>query len=661
MPKNRHKNAASSTTRTPSTSGTTEAGPGVVRLLVASLALLVALGFAGLLCWEALGLGKLPGCGVDQGCGKATASVFGSIPLGEDATWSVAFLGFAYFVTAGVLFALHRRAVTFAFKTITTLGVLGSTFYLVVMALHWGDYFCPYCLTTHIANFVFAGAVLGAPISKAGPKTAHTVVAAFAGFLVTTGALAGVNAWAESVKEQQAEDQAKDSTSRILRDGDRSNPSTSDSGSGTTTTPAREEIAQDHPDLPLTAYRTDDQGFTGRYRLGPRESPIRIVMFSRYGCPGCMAVEGEVFDILKERDDVSFSHIHYPFEHECNPVASRFFKNNDCAAAYYSEAMGALYGPAAYWRYHETLYAQLRDKSFKGIEPLITGLGYDANAVKQAVDTNPEYKELVRADVRLAQSMGLMHTPTVYINGVEVRGWQVRGKLTQVVEEVGAKNLTPGSAEQDQPIDAIQKIVDDFYALNRPMRFIGQDANDTYIGEPDAPVDIQVFFGLGTEGTLETLRTIDELAARYPKAVRVTVRHYPMNEDCNFFSETMRATYSCEMHHALEASMQLGGLEAFRATYRWLLENGDEFEPGMLPELAENAGLDLAALEDAMASDEVQTAVFTDAQWLNDSAKLRAVYPIVYVNKRQVKKYEFKGDQSTILDRIIRRELGLDR
>ena len=39
-------------------------------------------------------------------------------------------------------------------------------------------------------------------------------------------------------------------------------------------------------------------GFTGRYRLGPESSPIRIVMLTDYQCVDCQRVEGEIEEIV---------------------------------------------------------------------------------------------------------------------------------------------------------------------------------------------------------------------------------------------------------------------------------------------------------------------------------------------------------------------------
>ncbi len=667
MPKNRDKSTpAVSQHSDKKTDVSRPATPVPVVLALGFVGLLVALVATGMLTLDALGLVGLPGCGVDQGCGDATSSVFGKLPLGGERSWPVSFLGFAYFTTMAVGLLLHRRSVTLTFKGIAVLGALGSIFYMAVMALNWGDYFCKFCLASHIGNMIFVGAMVFTRTSKAGPKTARTLGVVAGTFVLSTVVLIGVQAWAGDRIEKTADIKGEQDAQQIIEDAKRRaaqqngtavTPEPSPNVTSTDPDPAP-AIGEQHGSLPRAAYRTDDLGFTGRYRLGPKEAKIRLVVYSSFGCPSCIILEDEIMEILEAREDVSYSHKHFPLDKACNPTISRTIHPKSCEAAQICEAVGELYGPVAFWRFHHAFFEKLRvQEKFTGVS-LLDELGYPGRQTVLHAKDDPTVQRLVRQDVDEATALGLRMTPTIFINGVEFRAWNVRGSLTRRVDQI-ASQIQPSTPELDQPAGAFEKYVEDYTSQRRRLPSMGEDLNVSYLGEEDAPIDMQVFFGYETDNLAEQLWALHDLLAKYPEAVRMTVRHYAWSEDCNFFSERNRSNNSCEMHSALEAAAIMGGNEAFQRAYQWLLENIGTFDVAMLPDLAGEIGVDPAEFQRVMDANETQTATLMDAEWLHKQ-KMRAAMPIIFINKRRVERYVFQGNRIDVLEAIVRRELGLE-
>lgn len=626
-----------------------------------------------MLVWSELGLGKVPGCGVDSGCGQAADSVFGKLPV---IGWPVSYLGFAYFAAMAAAWLVHTRGVNIGVKAMAALGGLASLFYGVVIIANLDQYFCPWCATAHVANLVFVGALL-ARSKAAAPTPLFSVVLAGAVFLITTGALAGTNAWAEA-KQQADQKQEEDDTIAGLVSGENQTP-TAPSASGTTEGTAGQtqsaadrplpagwlpgpdpEVGEPMPGLAVQAYKTDELGFTGRYRLGPRDAKFRIVAFSSYQCEYCATFEKEVFEILAERDDVSFSHRHFPLDQSCNPHVIRTRHAASCTAAKLAEGVGLLYGPAAFWEIHKFLFDHIRSGSDQPID--IPGefraRGYDLAAV-QGLLRSEQLSTYITRDADAAFGYGLRQTPFVFVNGVELTYRSV-GSLRRVIEEADRQGIEPATAENDRPIGAIDKFVNDYINGRQRLRSMGEDTVVSHLGPAGAKAHLQVFLCLEEPNSVPVIDSLFTLTERYPDDLRITFRHFPLNESCNFFANTERYLKTCDMHNALESAARLGGNEAFERMLRWIQSNRSRFTGSRLDEAAQAAGLDPEMLRAEMASEEPGNAILRDANFLNEQ-NLRASRPVIFLDNKRVSTYSFEGDDISVLDGVIRSVLGLPR
>src|SRR5690606_14924247 len=126
-----------------------------------------------------------------------------------------------------------------------------------------------------------------------------------------------------------------------------------------------------------------EEGFRGRYVHGPEEAAIRVVMFTDYQCPDCNRIESEIEPILKQRDDISLSVMHFPFCRNadggkiCNKYAPRDLHANACRAARAAEAAGIVGGNAAFCDMHFWVFSRSGNFTQAELDQKIGAMGLD--------------------------------------------------------------------------------------------------------------------------------------------------------------------------------------------------------------------------------------------------------------------------------------------
>ena len=149
---------------------------------------------------------------------------------------------------------------------------------------------------------------------------------------------------------------------------------------------------------------------------GKQDSKVTVVVYSDYQCPGCKYfwdnVEGELR--TKYEDKVKFVYLHYPL--------SIHVKADDAAAA--AEAAGE---QGKFFEFSDILFREQPDQSNLAswtddkFYSFARELGLDEGKFKESYKSG-KYKELIKDYVREAEAAGVSSTPTVKINGQEVRG-----------------------------------------------------------------------------------------------------------------------------------------------------------------------------------------------------------------------------------------------
>jgi protein-disulfide isomerase/uncharacterized membrane protein len=597
---------------------------GVVCLLLASV-------MSAMLVLDHLGGLSLPGCGPGSECAKAAASVWGKVPY---INWPVSFLGLAYFLGALIAWLASRQGVPAAFRWLVRLGALASFGFILVII--FGGYACKYCLAAHAGNFGFWACVeLSRGISTASLRPITTTIAVFVAASIVLGI---VDAREKRIAERKQEALLAESTSQII------------GASAQTATPPGKGAS-----APTTAPAGAEPVFTGRYRVGPAEAAIRIVMFTDYQCEDCYKIEQQLVQLYNTRKDLSVSIKHFPFNSECNPGLGSTLHGNACWAARAAEAAGKLWGPEGFWKMHVWLFNQKgRFETTAALENGIREIGYDPKGFIQAM-TSDEPLELIKADVAEAKRLGLYFTPMIFINGVELKGWTAPNALLRAVEQVAATNPPARSAAFDHPPAAFEKYVDDWRV--QPLLMLPPDKQAWTLGPADAKVKIVMWGDYQEEGCTQA----DAIIRAFAKGrtdLQYTYRHYPFNSDCNPRLKEQRFPNSCRAAKAAEAAGRLGGNDGYWKMHGWLMENREKFSDAALRAAATQMGFDADALLAAMEQPELQANIVDDIEAAKQLPQLRhglppGLYgiPTIFVNGRYIPRWQL--DDKPVLKDIL--------
>jgi protein-disulfide isomerase len=561
-----------------------------VALFCSGLACLLFAGAASLvLAAKQLDLLEAPGCGGGSPCDRAMAGAWGKVPL---AHWPVSFVGLAYFIAVGAAWIAARRwaGVPVGLRQLVRIGAALSVMFVVVMIV--GGYVCGYCLAVHLANLGLVGISELAPTRAGGTRRCLGLAAVV--FVAVTAAQIGLQGAAAG----RAEQQLAVSTQRIVD-------------------------AAERPAEP----------FTGRYRLGPADAPIRIVIISDYQCPDCERVDEEARAVLAARGDVSLSAKHYPFCTDCNPHTPRTLHPNACRAALAAEAAGILKGNEGFWKMHRWLFDRGGAFTNARLAEVLTESGYDVQEFL-SVMTGADSRQRLEADIEEAKGLGIYVTPMVFINGVELRGWQVPDALARAVNELAATNPVPGDASRDRPSPASEKYIDDW--VLQPRMELGPDTRSWSIGPDDARARIVAWGDYEQPLTAETDRLIRDIVVSRDD-VRYTFRHFPIDRSCN--PGTPRTLYenACVAAQAVEAAGTVAGAEGYGAMHAWALENQQNLSAESLAAAASGMGIARERFAAAMESPEVAAAVDEDVR--TAYATGLASVPWVFLNIKRVPRW----------------------
>jgi len=556
--------------------------------------LLLSASAAAVLAASHLNLLEAPGCGEGSGCDRAVASPWSKVP---GLKWPVSFVGLAYFAALAFAWFSAPRAggVPAAFRWLIRAGAVASAAFIVVMIA--GGYLCLYCLVLHLGNFGFLVASEIAPTVRRG--AGRWLGWAAAGFAAVTSLEFGALSRAQA---GLAETLAR-STERII------------AASG------QESAA----------------AFTGRYLIGPEQAPIRLVIISDYQCPDCRSMEAQIRRVLKQRDDVSFSAKHFPFCPDCNRHIRNNKHPNACWAARAAETAGILRGPEGFWQMHKWLFDRGGSFTNSELHAGLAELGYDPGRFA-ALMQGDEPLRLVQADIEEARALGIHFTPMVFINGVELKGWNIPGALSRAVDQVAATSPPTAAAVTDRPPPAARKYIQDW--RDQRARPLGPDARSWATGPVQAPVNVVLWGDYQEPFTATADQSIREILA-VGGDVRYTFRHYPFNQECNPSATTTRHPQACLAARAAEAAGSLGGPAGYWRMHEWLMSNQRNLDADSIRRAAATLGLDPDALAAAMEQPEVAAAIAEDAQ-AGKRLGLRSI-PMIFVNGKFVPRWQLDG------------------
>ncbi|MDX2200853.1 MAG: thioredoxin domain-containing protein [Phycisphaerae bacterium] len=600
--------------------------------------LLVAAGASGMLVADHFKLVDLPGCGAGSGCEKATSSVYGKVPgVGVP----VSFLGLAYFGSLLVGWVASRGRVAWSLRGLIWLGGFVSLLYVGLIL--FAGLFCKWCLAAHVANFVFL-LVAERVFRPLRLTTGHVglTAAVFAALLV--GAI-GYDATRRAAREergrelndatkQQIEQQAREAASRAAQ------PAPSSQAAAPSATQATTNNSAQPPTKPAPTASQPALGerrvFTGRYRLGKPETAMRVVMFTDYQCPDCRMFEREVMQLVKKYpDELSLSIKHYPFCTQCNPGVPNLH-GNACWAARAAEAAGMLGGADAFFKMHMWLFEE--KGKFANDEALGRGVAAAGLAWEGFTDKmkSPETLANVKADIEEANGLGIERTPMIFVNGVELKAWNVAGGLAKMVDELAAAKLPARGPENDQPPPAMERLLR-LFNETAPQK-LPDARDDRGFGAVGSGPEIVMWGDYQEKGSREADAVIRQFVAE--RGGRYRYLSFPFNKNCNPIVPDERHADACQRALLAEAAFQIGGAAGLQKLHPLLMQLGEGKVAEKLDALAAEAGLDAAKLREAMEGSAAREGVDADVK-AGQRTGLQGI-PYVFINGKRIPRSNYR-------------------
>ncbi|AKV02645.1 Periplasmic thiol:disulfide interchange protein DsbA [Labilithrix luteola] len=361
---------------------------------------------------------------------------------------------------------------------------------------------------------------------------------------------------------------------------------------------------------------------------GNRDAPVTVVVFSDFQCPFCSRVEPTLEQVKKTygpgKVRLVWKNQPLPFHEKAKPAAEA------------AQAVFALKGSDAFWKFHDTAFQNQKDLAPEAYEKWAVDAGVDANQFKSAL-ASKKGSSKIDEDQQLATKVGANGTPSFRINGVELVGAQPFDKFKEAIDkELGkAQAKIAAGTPKDQVYVAMSK--ENFKApAPKPAAAEPEEKEDTttvwkvpvgnapFQGKADAPITIVEFSDFQCPFCKRVEPSLEKIRETYGDKVRIVWKHEPLPFH-------PRAEPAAEL--AVEARIQKGD-KGFWEAHKRLFESQPKLEDADLEKIAADMGLDVAKVKTAIA-DKKHKALIDADNALGQSVQANGT-PHFFVNGRRI-------------------------
>jgi len=159
--------------------------------------------------------------------------------------------------------------------------------------------------------------------------------------------------------------------------------------------------------------------------LGPENAPVTIAVFDDYECPYCAKMEAVFSQLLaKYPEDLKLVIKQYPLRNHPNARQAAL-------------AVMAAHKQGKFWEFHSQLFANYKELSIQKMDEIAESFDLDMKQFRKDILSHDVLKLIVR-DVREGQKIGVSGTPSIFLNGKQVKNPTFRN-LDQLIERELAK------------------------------------------------------------------------------------------------------------------------------------------------------------------------------------------------------------------------------
>jgi protein-disulfide isomerase len=259
---------------------------------------------------------------------------------------------------------------------------------------------------------------------------------------------------------------------------------------------------------------------------GKPNAPVTIVEISDFECPFCSRV-GPTLKSIKEKygpDKVRIVWKHNPLP----------FHKNARGAHEAAATVMALSGSEAFWKFHDSAFANAKALNDENYEKWAADAGVDKAKFKAAYSAK-KYASKVDEDLAMSKKIGASGTPAFRINGVTLSGAQPLEKFTEVIDAQLAeakKLIASGTKPADVYVTLTNK---NQTAQPAPSKGKGEDAeeedknvwrvlvqdDDPIKGPKDALVTMIIFSEYQCPFCKRVNDTLKQVMEAYPNDLRI--------------------------------------------------------------------------------------------------------------------------------------------
>jgi protein-disulfide isomerase len=260
---------------------------------------------------------------------------------------------------------------------------------------------------------------------------------------------------------------------------------------------------------------------------GNADALVTIVEISDFQCPFCSRV-GDTLAKIKEtygpeKIRLVWKHNPLPFHKQATPAHEA------------SQAVFGLGGSEAFWKFHDSAFANQKALTPENFEKWAVEAGVDAAKFKAELK-NPKYAQKIKDDLEANRKIGATGTPAFRINGITLAGAQPFPKFKEAIDKElqEAEKLIKAGTPKNQV--SVARTKENF--KNAPAPDKGKDEGkpkeddntvwrvpvlkeDPVKGAKDALVTIVEWSDYQCPFCTRVEPTIKQILDKYPKDVRV--------------------------------------------------------------------------------------------------------------------------------------------
>lgn len=372
---------------------------------------------------------------------------------------------------------------------------------------------------------------------------------------------------------------------------------------------------------------------------GKQAAKLTLVVFSDFECPFCKKVSATIDQVMQEYGD----DLRVVFKHR--PLA---FHEHALQAALAAEAAG---DQGKFWEMQDRLFKDTQGLSDERLTAHAVELGLDVSRFRSAL-SDPRIKQRISDDRELAERLGVLGTPTLFINGRKVMGARPYAALKPILDEElqkatalvrkgvapaalyetlikdGRTSAAPPSGEPSAPAPELDRTIHKIDIGRAPMR-----------GFAEAPITVIVFSDFQCPFCKRVEPSLQALEKEFPGKLRVVWKNFPLP-----FHDKARG--------AAQAALAAAEQGQFWPMHDKLFENQRALDRESLEGYAQKLGLDLPRFRAALDGTGPSATIADDIKQGQAAGVVGT--PTIYINGRRI-----AGAQPlSTLRTIVSQELG---